>query len=272
MAPMADDAQKRGAATPEPGADRAANEPRKPAAENGEQEQAQTTPPLAEALIKSGAFEEDVTVEVAYEVIQLLSAQLYSSPLKAIEELVVNSWDADATECHVFVPDPSVLAERDPTTAIAVLDNGHGMTVDDLRSLWHVGMSAKRDAGWEHRAKRKQIGKFGIGKLASYAIARRVTYLTKSVGEPPRGVTIDFEDFRTSPSKQGETEPVTLKMLRVDDRTALLEDDRLKRVLEGLKVDAQRLGDDGWDSWTLVVLENLKEKSSDVKPVGCAGC
>lgn len=43
------------------------------ATEGNEQEEASETPPLAETLIESGAFEEDVTVEVAYEVIQLLS-------------------------------------------------------------------------------------------------------------------------------------------------------------------------------------------------------
>lgn len=220
---------------------------------------------LAAALDATSKFEEDVTVEIAYEVIQLLSEQLYSSPLKAIEEIVVNSWDADATECRVFVPDPDVLSERDDATAIAVLDNGHGMTADDLRSLWHVGLSSKRDAAWEHRAKRKQIGKFGIGKLASYAIAQRVTYLTKSAGEQPRGVTIDFESFRTAESDGGDTEPVTLRMMRVDDTAPLLSDERLLKLTRELGVEPEDLSETGWESWTLVVLESLKDKAVDVR-------
>lgn len=220
--------------------------------------------PLADAVLATSAFEENVTVEVAYEVIKLLSEQLYSSPLKAIEELVVNSWDADAPECHLFVPDPSALAARDAGASIAVLDNGHGMTIEDLRSLWHVGLSGKRDIGWEQRAKRKQIGKFGIGKLASYAIAQRVTYLTKAAGRPPRGVTIDFEDFRTATAEDGETEPVTLKMLRIEDPSILLQDKPLKQLMDGLKVDSHKLDKGGWESWTLVVLEDLKDKAADI--------
>jgi hypothetical protein len=220
---------------------------------------------LAAALDADGEFQEYLTVEIAYEVIQLLSEQLYSSPLKAIEELVVNSWDADATECRVFVPAPDVLVDTVPTTAIAVLDNGHGMTIDDLRNLWHVGLSGKRDTHWEQRAKRTQIGKFGIGKLASYAIARRVTYLTKVTGEPVRGVAIDFEQFRTSESGDGDVESVTLRMMRFDQQAELLAETQAASLFEGLGIEAGKLGDAGWEHWTLVVLESLKPKAVDVR-------
>src|SRR5689334_12916089 len=126
-------------------------------------------PPIAEALEASGAVQETVRVEVSYEVVNLLSAQLYSSPLKAIEELVVNSWDADATECRLCVPPPDEMSSE---SILAVFDNGHGMTVDEMRDLWHVGVSHKRDDAWRKRASRMQIGKFGIGKLATYVLAR----------------------------------------------------------------------------------------------------
>ena len=41
-----------------------------------------------------------ITVRLSNEIVTLLSSQLYQSPLKAIEELVVNSYDADAKECR----------------------------------------------------------------------------------------------------------------------------------------------------------------------------
>lgn len=40
-------------------------------------------------------------VSISNEVVHLLSEQLYTSPLKAIEEIVVNAYDADATECRI---------------------------------------------------------------------------------------------------------------------------------------------------------------------------
>src|SRR5258708_5576023 len=132
-----------------------------------------TTAQVAQALADLGESAGTLTVTLSNELVQLLSEQLYQSPLKAIEELVVNSWDADATECRVFVPEPSDQTHR----FVAVYDNGTGMDSAGLANLWHVGRSNKREADIAVRAKRQQIGKFGIGKLATYAIASKVTYL-----------------------------------------------------------------------------------------------
>lgn len=82
----------------------------------------------------------DVDVLVSYEVIKLFSDQLYTTPVKAIEELVVNSWDAEASVCSVHVD----VAGNNPV--IAVLDDGKGMSVDELENLWHIGVSGKSTA------------------------------------------------------------------------------------------------------------------------------
>src|ERR1700730_6735586 len=122
---------------------------------------------LATELTDSATATTSFTVTVSYEVVRLLSDQLYPSPVKAIEELVVNGWDAAATTCSVMCR----LQGDEPV--IAVYDNGKGMTVDELQDLWHIGVSEKPGI----TSARKQIGKFGIGKLASYAVARRATYI-----------------------------------------------------------------------------------------------
>lgn len=222
---------------------------------------------VAEALAAASGVEADIEVEVAYEVIRLLSEQLYSSPLKAVEELVVNSWDADATECRVYVPEATELAQPTAQTVVAVLDNGHGMNESELRSLWHVGTSEKRTIGWDARAKRQQIGKFGIGKLASYVLARRVTYMTQSEGEPLRGVSIDFEDFRAADGSNGDLEPIKLQMLRVDNLAQLLNANVVEALLRELDIDASKLsaGDGTWPHWTLVVLEDIKQKAQEIR-------
>jgi hypothetical protein len=59
--------------------------------------------PLGKALTEAGTPRPDVSVRVSREIVALLSEQLYSSRLKAIEELVVNCFDADATECRLAV-------------------------------------------------------------------------------------------------------------------------------------------------------------------------
>ena len=111
---------------------------------------------------------EEVPVVLSHELVGLLSEQLYGSPIKAIEELVVNAYDADAKECRIVVPS----ADND-TDFMAVYDNGIGMDHQTIRDLWNIGRSRKREEQIEILRSRKQIGKFGIGKLATYSVATK---------------------------------------------------------------------------------------------------
>ena len=138
-----------------------------------------------------------VSVTLSNQLVRLLSEQLYQSPLKAIEELVVNAYDADAKVCRTFVPLPTDTEHE----FIAVYDDGHGMDYQGLTDLWLVGRSIKRDEEYERRRARKQIGKFGIGKLATSTIANQLTYLSKT-DEGILGVTIDFTTFHDTPAKK----------------------------------------------------------------------
>ncbi len=128
---------------------------------------------LSDHLKKLGHDEgESVPVKLSRSLAPLLSEQLYRSPLKAIEELVVNAYDADALECRLFVPAPS----NQDNQYILVYDNGIGMNKEGLRDLWKIGHSPKTDIRQElTKRDRKQIGKFGIGKLAAYAVAHQLT-------------------------------------------------------------------------------------------------
>jgi hypothetical protein len=214
---------------------------------------------VATAIEKGGKHEKDVYVEISYDVIQLLSDHLYSSPLKAVEELMVNAWDADATECRIAIPDRDLLLTPDPATAIRVWDNGVGMDGRELGDLWHVGSSHKRDDGWQ--AKRTQIGKFGIGKLATYVIARRVTYITKR-SDAVRGLTLDYELFTGATRSDGTTESVKLDQRAIDDPDKVLATGSVAAALDALGLTAKHLLT--LKHWTLVVLEELKPKASEI--------
>ena len=63
----------------------------------------------------------------------------------------------------LFVPSPG-----DDLPVVFVYDDGIGMDADGLSDLWLIARSKKRDESYERLMKRKQIGKFGIGKLATY--------------------------------------------------------------------------------------------------------
>ena len=213
--------------------------------------------PIHETLVTVGrAMREPLPVTLSPELIGLLSEQLYRSPSKAIEELVINGYDADATEARIFAGSP-----LHDTHFIAVFDDGLGMTYEGISDLWKVGRRKPRSDLPRH-SQRKQIGKFGIGKLATYAIANRVTYISKSGGHY-LGVTLDYRDFKSNPDST--TTAVNLDVHNLDNIDAMLSDDLFRSAVDRLGVETATLT--GSVSWTIVILEDLKSKARTI-PLG----
>ncbi|MBA3534852.1 MAG: ATP-binding protein, partial [Ardenticatenales bacterium] len=182
----------------------------------------------------------------------------YQSPSKAIEELVVNSYDADAAECRVFVPSPGDPRRR----FVVVYDDGEGMDYEGLVNLWHIGRSSKRPREVARHLKRKQIGKFGIGKLATYTIANQVTYVTRT-DESILCVTLDFRHFATSAT--GANDAVALSVRRIGDWQSFARDGRFRHVCEAAQIDMEELFKEEPCSWTLALLEDLKPKAQSIR-------
>jgi hypothetical protein len=209
---------------------------------------------LAAALDQIGAEDRQITVTLSNELVHLLSEQMYQSPIKAIEELVVNAWDADAEHCRLFVPLPP---SSDPIAVI--FDDGEGMDPDGLEDLWHIGHSRKRQGDeMSRRLRRQHIGKFGIGKLATYAVANTVTYVTQA-GTDVYAVTMHFDDFKSNPSG-GSPIPLKIKRLSLNDIFATSSVAAVFEKIGLAQADIQALS-----SWTLVVLEELKPKMGSIR-------
>jgi hypothetical protein len=217
----------------------------------------QSSPLIANAIDHFDEHGDPVQVSVSYELIQLLSDQLYQSPLKAIEELVVNAYDADATECYVYVPSPS---ETNKDFAI-VFDDGIGMDLDGLVELWKIGESNKRTDEIQSKRKRKQIGKFGIGKLAAHAIANQLTYVTKSSQGSILSVTVNFTKF--SSSREEEVNAIRLPVRDIDDWDRFCDESHISEILQRVGVNPEMLSKTG--SWTIAILEDLKTKARKIK-------
>src|SRR5205823_13998290 len=83
-----------------------------------------------------------------------------------------------------------------------------------FRNLWHVGRSDKRTEEIERRAKRTQIGKFGIGKLAVFVISNQLSYVSKS-GDTVWFSSLDFREFHRE--SNGQTVPVKIDLRTIPD-------------------------------------------------------
>ena len=151
-------------------------------------------------VINAGTEVDQVEVEIDYAIISHFSKHLYSSPNKAIEELVSNGFDAFADKVYVYIPG-KFLKDK-----VIVWDNGISMDAAGLKRLWWIARSPKDDGAGrvfsEGGRTRSMIGKFGIGKLACYAIGDRVTHLCKRDGKF-LSVSVDYRDV----PKLGDDEP-----------------------------------------------------------------
>ena len=164
-------------------------------------------------LAGAGHEIEKIPVPINYDIIRLFSEGLYRSPHKAIEELVSNGYDAGAQQVHVLLPEQP----GDEITTIAplwVIDNGHGMDVDGFHQLWRVAESKKTYSSPIGRA---PIGQFGIGKLAAYVLAWKLTHLSRVNGK----FLFTAMNFHDVTGLQNEdTDPVRVSLREVDEATA----------------------------------------------------
>jgi hypothetical protein len=199
-----------------------------------------------------------IRVGISNEVVTLLSQQLYQSPLKAIEELVVNSYDAEAKNCRLFIPSATAL-KNDPNSVIAVFDDGLGLSDEGMVNLWHVGRSDKRTAEIERRARRKQIGKFGIGKLAVFVISNQLSYISKS-DDKIWFSSLDFNTFHSD--SNGQTVPVEIDLRVIESLDDLKKLKWMPEVMAKAAITDKDLKD---KTWTLAILEDFKEKAWDIR-------
>jgi Histidine kinase-, DNA gyrase B-, and HSP90-like ATPase len=101
-----------------------------------------------------------------------LGRQKYATPAKAIAELIMNGFDADAKLVQVDLNRNALglIVDR-----IVVTDNGAGMTEWDLKERFQtVGVQAKSDG-------KSRLGQFGVGRMAVFRLGSRSQWRTVSL-------------------------------------------------------------------------------------------
>lgn len=221
------------------------------------------------ARVEDGSEEiATIPVHISYEIIRLFSEGLYQSPQKAIEELVSNSYDASATEAHVLLPDTTADAVGQHTPVVPVdeeiaagdesampplwvIDNGSGLDADGFAQLWRVADSRKAEISTGDRL---PIGQFGIGKLAAYVLAWRLTHISKVDGEI-RLTSMDFKRL-TGHHQYDSVSPLDLSLRHIDeDRAKVLMADVRERDPRAWEM---MFGPEPSASWTAAALSDFK--------------
>lgn len=199
-----------------------------------------------------GSVASNIPVTIGPRFLELFSSNLYTSANKAFEELISNSWDAMATVTHI-----GISADlTSPDGALWVLDNGRSMDQAGLEQLWSVGDSLKRDGPDDED--RPAIGKFGIGKLATYLLAKRIAYLCKGRDGIIRLVEMDYERImlQSAGSRKTLLQPSAKDGITLEVRTLSKKD---------LETFFSRLGATGREIAALIV-GGLKPPSAAASP------
>lgn len=219
-----------------------------------------------------------INVTIGPQFLNLFSEHLYSSPNKAFEELVSNSWDAGAETVYIGMPKDL----SDASAAVWVLDDGDSMDVDGLRALWAVATSTKRED--PPRNGRNQIGKFGIGKLATYLLAHQLTYICKAEDDVIRLVTMDYRRIDDATKGKLHIDPIELDVRRLDPNVLVdvlkdfaSGDEIASLIKEGVRKPSLK---DQWEdeyggedsppppkkgTWTLALLTALKPAGQEMQ-------
>jgi hypothetical protein len=198
---------------------------------------------------------DSIPVTISYRIIELFSAGLYSSPNKAFEELVSNSYDAGASKVCVYVPTDKSLSD----SILWVADNGCSMDQEGLKQFWKIGESQKRQV---ENTNRLPIGKFGIGKLATYILTQKLTLICKASDGKYLAVMMNYSAINKESTRE--------KTIELDEKELTLEE--VQTLLSPLiKKSEQNLltfnlwGDNCEETWTFVILSELKPKATEIK-------
>lgn len=131
-------------------------------------------------------------INIDLNVLNHLGMGLYSNTPAVLTEIISNAWDADAENVRIDL-------DKEKNT-VTIIDDGIGMSEDDIiNKFLNVGY-ARRDAGHERSTKklRQVMGRKGIGKLAMFSLSKKIKVTTHREGFDPKCFIIDVDALRIS--------------------------------------------------------------------------
>lgn len=182
-------------------------------------------------------MDNDLKLKIDAHVIRQLGAELITSPIVAITELIKNSHDADAKWCKLEIdsnyfeeievdpslyPDDENFIEKEGKKfkifrgKISVIDDGCGMERETINRNWlTVSYSEKRHKkleGKKTELNRNFTGDKGLGRLGSMQVAS-ICRITSFTLNNPVGinVTINWDQL---------IEGITVDQIKIDESTA----------------------------------------------------
>lgn len=157
---------------------------------------------------------EKLQFTISSELKNIIGKELITDDFIAVFELVKNSYDAGATKVEIIFD--HIKKERDAANArIFIVDNGEGMSKDDLEKKWlFVAYSWKKEQtkrtgsdDFRNKIEPKRIfaGAKGIGRFSCDKLGRRLTLYTRKQNEKVFHLLhMDWDRFERDPTEKFE--------------------------------------------------------------------
>ncbi len=134
-----------------------------------------------------------------------------------------------------------------------------------LRQHWLIGKSLKRDLTDLPRG-RQQIGKFGIGKLATYVLANRLTHISKK-DDKYFSTSMDFREVDSRGDDEVEPKaPIKITLRELTEKEARKALSKWTNNVGFKTYPVSLFGNKATTSWTFTILSELKEKVFEIRP------
>jgi signal transduction histidine kinase len=132
------------------------------------------------------------SMRFASAILRRLGEELNPNPDQGILELAKNAYDADARRCVIELKN---VGEAGGT--IRVVDNGVGMTAEEILSGWLVLGRSTKNVHQLTALGRVPAGNKGLGRLAALRLGRRVELVTRPRSKPDMQyrLELDWDEF-----------------------------------------------------------------------------
>jgi len=161
-----------------------------------------------------------------------LGEQLIRNETIALQELVKNSYDADASLVSVIMK----KVDKPEEGIIIIEDNGIGMDIDIIENVWmEIGSDYKEklfSQGKRTKAsKRLPLGEKGIGRFAVHKLGNEIELITRKKGNKEIYIKIDWNIFKQS-KYLGE---IPIEILEREPKTFTGDKTGTKIIIKSLK-------------------------------------
>ncbi|MCJ7447191.1 MAG: ATP-binding protein [Bacteroidales bacterium] len=112
-------------------------------------------------------------ITVDKNIVKILSESTYENFPNALKELIINSYDANATEVNINVD----LNKE----SITIHDNGKGMNASDFEFYLRIAGKHREIVNY-NKPQRQKIGQFGVGFLSVFPFFKNYSIISKRSG------------------------------------------------------------------------------------------